>query len=685
MPAGEGESAVKVTLDSAEFLGELRKMATELKKTSDDGKKNFKGIGAGIDAAKGKMREMAGTAKTALKAVVSLGGTFSFAQGIRGAAALDARMRALAFRIEVATKKGIDHRDLQVELDRAGAKTSRTTEEMATAFDTVFSATKDLQFTRDVLGAIGDTATATGEEIDTVATVAQQMQRKFGIASKDIRQSLAEVFESAQQGGPSFSDFARTIDTVGAALIQSGLKGQNAMRFLMGALNETDAQFGSLGQQVTGIQNLLLNLQQTNRLKTIAKNLAIPASQLLNEKDFLGVLHRIMGQGQKGLDQLKANFVGPEEQKALRVLFTDPFEGALERAKASGLKGKDAIDQALRVLDDRIGEFGKSTLTAADIQKRAAKEAEQPQAQVRKALETLQKSFTQPEIIQGINDLAKMLPGVASALGSFLSFAAKHPILAGTLGIGANVGQAFLQGFVREAVAKGVAQKVLEGHAKGAVDVAKKVLTAHIAGGSKLKGAMMAGGVLAAAAIAAAYAKQAIDEAADEDAKTTGGLSAARAKAASRTGSIAKQEAEAKQLEKAIAEKRKSESGTITKLGKGAASLFGGEGSALTFEKDQDEIARAERDLREKRAHIEQLKNPPPSAAPTAAAPAGPAKVALDSMASRLIATATADAMGARVLNVRLVNTPGGIGASARSYGGRGPMTLPAPAQGGGV
>jgi len=684
MPAGEGEAAVKVSLDSAEFLGELRRMATELKKAGDEGKKNFKGIGAGVDAAKGKMREMAGTAKTALKAVISLGGAFSFAQGIRGATDLDARMRALAFRIEVATKKGQDHRELQTELERAAASTSRTTEEMAGAFDEVFSATGNLQFSRQVLGAIGDTATATSESVLDVATAAQVMQRKFGVSAVEIRGALASIFEGAKPGGPKFTALVNVIDTLGAAAVQAGLKGKKAMDFIIGAVQVTDEKFGSLGQQVTGIQNLLLNLQQSNRLKAIAKELAIPADQLLNEGDFLGVMRKILSKGQKGLDELRAKFVGPEEQKALKILFTQPFEEALERAKASGLKGRDAIDQALGVLDSRIGEFGKSTLTAADIQKRAAAEAEQPQAQMRKALETLSKSFTQPEIIQGVNDLAKMLPGVAKALGSFLSFAAKHPILAGALGVGGNVGQAFLQGFVREAVAKGVAQKVMMGHAKGGIDAAKKILTAHVTGGSRLKGALIGGGVLAAAAIAAAYAKEAIDEAANEDASATGGLSIARAKAASRTGSIEEQEKQARLLEAAINRAKASESSTITRLGKGAADLFGGEGD-YGFDQTADEIARAERDLREKRAFIEQQKNPTVAAAAPAAPAAAPATVALDNMASRLIATATADAMGARVLNVRLVNSPGGIGASARSVGGRGPLRVPEPAQGGGI
>lgn len=688
MPAGEGESAVKVTLDSAEFLGELRKMAQGLKQAGDDGKRKFQGLSKGIDAAKGKMREMAGTAKTALKAVATLGGAVSFGAGIKGAVALDAKMRALAFRVEVATQKGTDHMAMQRDLERVAAKTSRTTEEMATAFDTVFSATKDLEFTRGVLASIGTTATATNSEIDMVATIAQQMSRKFKLSADQVDDAFAQIFEGAQQGGPTFSQFSETIDLLGSGLIEAGFKGKRAMDFLIGSLNETDAEFGNLRKQVTGIQTLLLNLTQGAKLKTMAKELKIPASQLLDEKDFFGVLKRVLGEGQKGLDTLRAQIVGPEERKALRILFTDPFEKALDRAKASGLKGKDAIDQALTMLEGRIDEFGKGALTAARLQEQAAKERQAPDAQMRQALESLTKAFAQPEIIEGVNELAKMLPGVAKVLGNFLGFAAKHPILAGTLGVGLNVGTAFLSAMAREAVTNGVVKQVVTGHITGGAAAASRVMNAHIAGGVKLKGALMGGGLVAAAAIAAAFAKEKIDEDAARDAATTGGLSVARAKAAGRGGTIQQQEQRAANLQRSIAEREESSGRFTTVLGKGLAGTISGEN---LFAKEAKELAEAKQELIALRERIAEQKaaasGPQETALAPAAAkgPAGPSKVALDQAAPRLIAAATADAMGARVLNVRLVNAPGGVGATARSFGGRGPMSLPAPSQGGGI
>ena len=60
-------------------------MAEELKRKSEEGKRQFKGIAAGVDAAKSAMSRMAETAKRGLTFAAGLGGTFSAGAAIKGA------------------------------------------------------------------------------------------------------------------------------------------------------------------------------------------------------------------------------------------------------------------------------------------------------------------------------------------------------------------------------------------------------------------------------------------------------------------------------------------------------------------------------------------------------------------------------------------------------------------------
>jgi Phage-related minor tail protein len=685
--AGEREAAIKVNLDSAEFLGELRRMAVDLKKTSEEGKRQFKGIAAGVNAAKSAMSRMADTAKRGLSTVLTLGGAFSFGAAVKGAVELDTRMRALSFRVATATGQMRDSREIQNLLERSATMTGRSTEEMAGAFDTVFSATKNLEYSKSVLGAIGDTATGTGESVETVATVAQQLQRKFGLAATDARDALAQIFEGAQQGGPKFQDFAGVIDLVGAELLQAGVTGKRGLGFLIGALNQADAESGGLQKQVAGLQQFFTKLGNPRQLAAMAKALGIDSRKLLNEKDALKRLDVFLGAGQKGLDTLRAHFIGPEESKQLRILFTDPFEKALNRAKASGLRGKDAVDQALSVLHHGMDEFGKAQLTGADVAKRAAEERERPEARIRAALDRLQQAVAQPETINALNELSALLPGAAKVFGNFLSFAARHPLLAGTLGVGANVGMSFLGGFTRE-----LSRTILSGHMKGGTAAADKLLGGFITGGGKAAGLLAAAGrafgVAAAALIAYEAGKKLIDAAVDPGLKKTrnveGRTEAAIANAAG-GGSTAMLKERLARLQQAVSAEEQAKLGQD--FGGHLESALGGRNVESESIKRVTRGRQAETDLRRRILESEKRDVMRANSMAEAEGGAAPArKVHLEPGAPRAIGVSVADALGGRVLQVRIVNGgTGGAAATAKTFGGRGPLQLPASMHGGGT
>jgi len=673
------EASIKLTLDDGQFASKVRKAGDQVQQIGKKGSRAMKVFGAGIDRVKTQMGSLGGGMRKVIGLAAGFAGAFSAASALKGAVALDARMETLAFRVQTATGELTKAADISDLVGRSAALTARNSDEMAGAFETVFGATKDLEFTKKVMADIGTTATATGEEVADVAVIAQQMSRKFNLSAEQTKNAMAQVFEGAQQGGPSFKDLAGVIDVMGANLIQAGLDGKQGLDFLIGSLNQTDKEMGGLGKQVKGIQQLLVNLGTDTEIRKLSKSLKIDPKTLFNEKDALSRLRVILSQGQKGLDALQANFVGPEEQKALRILFTDPFEKALQRAKAGGLKGKEATEQALRALDGSIASFGKTTLTAADLQKRAAERATEPAARLRVAQEKLTQAFSQPEIIEAVDALAEALPQIASLFGNFVKFAAQNPVLAGTLGIGGIAAKAFVTGMM---------QSIITAHAMGGNKAAAGITGAMAKGGAGMASKLLAAAPIFAAIAAAGIAgKMAIDSAVEEKGSATGGLAAATAKAASRSGSIARQEKQADELQKAIKRKKAGQGGFMNAL----------------FQSDDDEqreqlqIREAEEDLKFKRAHIAKLKASKAAGGgevklgeeTITAAPSGkPTKVEFADQTPRLIAKAIANELGGMSLRATLDTTSsaGFVGnANIGPGGSRGPSRLPTSSMGGGV
>ena len=670
--ANEHEAQIKLTLDGGQFVGTLRKVGDDTAKLGKQGQRTTTALQRGFDGAKKSAMGLGSVVKKGIGLLGGLGVAFSAGASIKQAVSLNARFETLAFRVQTATGALTKAAEIQDIVSNSAATTTRTSEEMAGAFEEVFGATKDLAFAKGVMESIGVAATATGEEVGTVATIAQQMQRKFGVSAESVSNSLAQIFEGAQQGGPSFQQLSDVIDTVGASLLQAGLKGQRGLDFLIGSLNATDAEFGDLGKQVTGIQNLLINLGQSARLEKIGKALGMSGQSLINEKDALARLRRILSTGKKGLAELKANFIGPEEQKALRVLFTDPFEKALDRAKSAGLRGKEATDQALRSLDGVIEGFGKSTLTAADLQKRAAERQVEPAAKLRAAQEKLTQAFQQPEIVDAIEALAESLPQIAALFADFVKFASKNPVLAGALGIGGVAAKGFLTGIVSSLATGGTsaAGSMLEAMTKGSGVMSKAMLA--------LGGPL--GAALAAAVVGALVAKEQIDKGVSEDASTEGKLGIARAHAARRSGSLALNKKDASELEAAIAAKKASQSNLTTQI-------FQPKEEEIRIRR---EIEAAESELQDKRDFIRQMERGATAArgaGPAGSAPDGGkvAKVGVDDASARSVGKAVASHMKTETLRVFVVNDSSGrMGAAIGGLGGsRGPTRLASPMPGG--
>lgn len=680
------EASVRVTLDNSQFIVSIKRTGDETDKLGQKGKKTGTLLSDAFKGAKGAISDLGRSIGGAVKLAATFGGAFTLGGALKDALALQASYRTLAFRVQTATGQMVKAADVQGITERAASKTTRTTEEMTKAFDDLFSATGDLSFSSTMLERVGVTATATGESMDSLTTLADQLHTKFGLTADEMDGAFARIFEHAQRGGPKFAEFAEVASAMGANLLQAGLRGEQGLDFLLGALVATDDEFGDLGKQVSGINKLLLNLGKGSELKAIAKSLGIDPAKLVNEKDAIARIMKILSFGKKGLAALKANFVGPEEQKALRILFTDPFEKALG---GSGLKGQAAIDHALKVLQGQIGQFGEANLTAADLREEATARMNDPEAKLREALNRLKAAFTQPEVITAIDQLSQSLPKLATAMAKFLSFAAEHPVLSAAAAVGG-------------AVAKGAAQDALGGAAGKALWAGAKGLVGQGAGAAAATGGVMAarlplagllaagkggmalagGGVLAAglagAAVGTGLGSLAFDGAFQKEGDVMGQLSAARAGAGGRGGEVLR----LARLEAAI------KAAEDANVGGGITGAVGRLVGPDTRAMGQREIAEAKREAEALRARVAALQAQQRDAAgggPAGSATAAPT-VTLDRGAAAALGAATATSLGGKVLTVRVSNLGELGGRPGGSSGGasRGPARAADARPGGG-
>jgi hypothetical protein len=682
------EASVKLTLDDGEYVVSMRKAGDEAEAAGRRGEKGMKLFASGIKGAQAGLGSFMGTISKATGLVTGLAAGFSVGQAMKGAVELDAKFKQLAFSMSVANKKAVSAAEIQSFVERAAAKSGRRTAELADAFDELSAATGDMGFSSDVLEDVGLSATATGKPIGTLVQLADQLHTKFGVTAGEMGDALAQVFEASKKGGPSLEEFAAVSGAMGAELLQAGLSGRRGLDFMLGSLVQTDDEMKNLGAQVKGVKQVLLSLGDANQIKAIAKSLAINPSVLLNEKDLMGRMKRVLGMGKKGLDALKGSMKEAEEQKALRILFTDPFEAALKDANASGQKGKAAIDSALRVLDQGMADFGKATINGATIQAEASERMKDPQMRLQIALEQLERSFARPEIISAIEDLSIYLPGIAKTFGDFVKFAAQNPLLAGALGLGASVGLGAAKGVGSSLLSAGSerAGDFLSKHAKAADLLGDRIGKAHELGGLKLGNAIRGAGALAAIAMAAALAKEAIDQSFGSDAQSTGDLSAAGARASSMKGGMKKQLADADALRAAIRAKKESQSGVsgfTQDLFGGLATMVDSGAPNLRAQNDQ-QIAEMEDLLKRKEARIMQLRNPNAGAGGSPDKPA--ATVALDPKTHRDAGRAVADALrqGSPVRVELVGGIPGAPASRSGGGGSRGPTRPGAAAPGGG-
>lgn len=686
------EAAVKLTLDDAQFISSMRHVGDEAAHAGKKGHEHMGLFQRGIHGAEHAVHGLHRSLETVTEMVTGLAAGFSVEEALKTTIELDSRFQHLAFRISTANGQMVKARDIQEMVEEAADKTGIRTVKLAEAFDEVEKSSGDAKFAGDILEAIGTTAQATGENVVTLGQLAEELHSKFHVSGRAMAETLAHVVEASAKGGPALGELTQVADVMGAELMQAGLTGKRGLDFMLGSLVRTKHEFGSIGKQVKGVKALLLALGDQNKLKELGKEAGIDPKALLREDDLLGRLRMVLGKGTAGINALKHQMHESEEQKALKILFLDPFEDALSRAGKAGKKGKSQIDDALDALDQNIGHFGDSVLDYAALEKEAADRRKDPKQALDDAMEQLERAFGSPEILKGLNDMSHYLPPAAAGLANFVKMGIEHPLLGGAAAVTGAAGLGFTKSMIQSGIEIGAQKgwaslkqfftakerglgmdKWMESDASRLFN---RITDAHVMGGIKV------GNILSVALIAAAaeMGREFIKAKAEEDAKTTGDLSAAGAAAMSTTTDIKRQEEQANNLRDKIAKAKESRSGAgglMESVFSGWAGLISGEPGAAS-QKDA-QIADMEKLLEEKEKFINMLKEDDrkrPDAEPEKP------HHAKEPLNHKQIGAGLADKLLASTLRVHVVNGVGSFAAPGPG-GSRGPRP-PAPARPGG-
>jgi hypothetical protein len=689
------EAAVRLSLENGQFLVAMKATGDEVEKVGKRGKKSMDLIGVGSTAAKRSMAELGGAVKNMAKLALSLGGAFSMGSAVQEAVKLQSTYARLSYAIRENTGTMTSANEVQRLVEQSAAKSAHTNAEMAATFGEIFQSSGDLDFSRKVLDSVGTASLATGEDLGTLASLADDLHDKFNVSAEGMLDSFAQIYASSSKGGPKFAEFAEAAGTVGAELLAAGLDGKRGLDFMIGSLINTNGPMKNLPAQMKGIKAMLRGLGNESDLKALSKSLGIDPKIFFNDKDAYARLHRVLGMGQKGIDALNGSMKEGEEKQVMKVLFTDPFEKALAAAHGSGLKGQAAIDAALVAFDGQVKNFGRSMATGAAMQREANARAQSPAAQLTAALNTLTTAFSRPEIIKAINQLSKTLPTLAKYIGDFVDFAVKHPMTtaigvvggkaagAGGAAIGGAVLKSLLSGGAGAAAGAGAAGAGAgaAGAATGSAGVfgvgAGSVGVAAVALPAAIFAAIAAGGLIMKEQIGAAYDSEAdvMKELSEASLSGMGG------------GSLDDQKAKLERLKAAHTTAAQADVGGgamdyIARIIPGGPDSRAQADDAMKLSEeviDKLEAAIARREAA--------LAAPPVAAAGAPGSPSKPTSVKLEDNAGRMIGEATATALGGKILTVRLANAGDvGMGRSNAGPGGsRGPMAARPTTPGGGT
>lgn len=609
------DAKVRLNLAAAGFqsgLADLRKKSKELEDALDgvgDGAKRASSkAGAlksvllgGLGAGKNALGDMASQLKSTIGMAASLGGALSIGGAVSQTMDLASQYRDIAFAIQAGTGQATEYTQVQSMVEASAKRWSRANGEVADSFKAVYDDVGSIEYAKAAMDEVSKAARATGAPIESLRTLAGQLNEKFGITSKELPDAMAAMIAMGNKGGLSVADLSDKMGIFGASAKMAGLQGKEGLTQVVAMLNLADGATGNLKKAVGSVGGLLDQLGSPEAVKKMERALDPTGENPVSLRNKDGstrtdAIDRILKKTGGNKDALSKALTGSVTGDSLKLLvsmgetYAKAFSETEGKVKVKTQAGLDAYHQALL-------EAGKQTLTAAQLEAQAQERLKDPRAQMQAAINKFTESFNRPEVAEAVSSLADSMPKLASVLGDVVGFAVDHPIATG-LGV--------IGGRTAMAATTNMASSVAVSFAKGQASS----IGAEIAASAAKNGAWGAAGMtlakvagpLVAAAVAYELGKAAIDSYFDSKDQATGDVIAAGADTQNiiHSGNKGKMEAQADRLRKTIAKSKEAEGGVGGYLGQafGGVALMTGAITQKEFDASQNATAKAEAELR---------------------------------------------------------------------------------------
>ncbi len=433
------EAGIKVTLDQSAFLAGLDGIGRKAKAVGGQIKSGlqagFKGVGGDMMKGGGDaFKQMAGGLKQMVGTAATLGGGIGFGMLVKRASDLRGHMREIEFSVNKTGKQTADWQQLMTGVQSATDQTGKSSEDLAEILNDMWEGGGDIDYAQKALVPVGHAAQSSGKDLKQLASIATMLQEKFGATAETLPEMLAAVIQKTDQGGLSLAAMGDKFGLLAGEAADAGFAGAEGMSSVLGMLNALDDRLGE--KSIPSFKKLFQTLKDGSAsLKAIGKESGVKFSEGMSGADKL----RAIVSSDKGRKAMSEKLGG--EQRVVFDLLAKPFDDALQKAKASGAKTKDATAAGLAAWDEAMRGMGEATLKYQDIIDHSKdKQQHDPQIKLNKAIDKIAEKFTEPQMLEALDQLSESLPKVANAAIKLIDFATKHPALAGAAFVGAKVG-----------------------------------------------------------------------------------------------------------------------------------------------------------------------------------------------------------------------------------------------------
>jgi len=594
----EREAAVRLTLDNAQYLVGIRRTGDATADAVRKAESESRRWTAGLNAAKDSVRELGGSLRQVAGFAAGLGGAFSLGSAMQQAIALEGSYKNLAFAVQAGTGALVDHNQLQREGAEIAGEWRRANDEVAQTLTKLNDDLGDLEFAKAATEEIAKAATATGKSMAVLTPIVGALNEKFDITGERAPEAIAQLISASAKGGVTIEDLGAKIDAIGASAKLAGLEGEAGFGKVVAMLNIAD---NVAKKPLMAVGKLLDAFANADKLKTIQKELGVE----LTTKDGTvrdDAIQRVLAKTRGKKETLSKVFAGDELK--LMVEFGKVFEKGF--AETVGTV-KQKTDAGVEAFNKALSDSAKQTITAADLEAQAVKRREDPERQFQAAMNELTDAMAEPQMIEALHELAKVLPDVAHFMAVLLKFVAENPLLAGGGFVGAKVGGAFLQGALLRGGGGGGG--LLGGIAGGTANVGRSIASSFgeavsTHGAWKTAGAALgiAGGAIIAHEIGRALIDAELATAARRSADVVAGDVGAHAAAVG--GSREAKEQALKAQRARLAELQEDGPGVISHALGGIANVVSGGEVKSAGEVHQDQIAKTEASIRQLQAEL---------------------------------------------------------------------------------